>query len=69
MLEDYTCGYRLYKRSILKKAQDYFGANIIEETGFTCMAEILYKLYLVGGVCGEIPFELRYDYKKGAEVK
>jgi len=65
-VRDYTCGYRLYKVSILKKAQDYFGENIIEETGFTCMAEILYKLYLVGGICGEIPFELRYDYKKGA---
>ena len=64
-VKDYTCGYRLYKVSILKKAQDYFGENLIEETGFTCMAEILYKLYCFGGVCSEIPFELRYDNKKG----
>lgn len=65
-VKDYTCGYRLYKVSILKKGYYYFGENIIEETGFTCMAEILYKLYSVGGVCDEIPFVLRYDYKKGA---
>lgn len=65
-VRDYTCGYRLYKVSILNKAQAYFGENIIEETGFTCMAEILYKLYALGGTCGEVPFELRYDYKRGA---
>jgi len=64
-VKDYTCGYRLYKVPVLKKAQDYYGENIIEERGFTCMAEILYKLYAVGAVCAEIPFELRYDNKKG----
>lgn len=29
------------------------------------MAELLYKLFTCGAVFGEIPFVLRYDYKKG----
>ena len=29
------------------------------------MMEILYKLYCIGGRFGEVPFELRYDFKLG----
>lgn len=65
-VKDYTCGYRLYKRSILEKLIEKFGEKIIEETGFTCMVEVLYKLYICGAVFAEVPFELRYDLKKGA---
>lgn len=65
-VKDYTCGYRLYKRSILEKYIDKFGDKIIEETGFTCMVEILYKLYICKAVFAEVPFELRYDLKMGA---
>ena len=65
-VKDYTCGYRLYGRSILNKAFERFGENLVEESGFTCMVELLYKLYCCGAVFAEIPFELRYDYKKGA---
>lgn len=65
-VRDYTCGYRLYKNEILSKAYKRFGSNIVEESGFTCMAELLYKLYACGAVFEEVPFELRYDFKKGA---
>lgn len=65
-VKDYTCGYRLYKRSILEKFIEKFGEKVIEETGFTCMVEILYKLYTCNAVFAEVPFELRYDLKKGA---
>lgn len=65
-VRDYTCGYRLYNNDILRKAYDRFGTDIIEESGFTCMAELLYKLYSCGAVFAEVPFELRYDFKKGA---
>ena len=65
-VKDYTCGYRLYGRNILQKASARFGENLVEESGFTCMVELLYKLYCCGAVFAEIPFELRYDYKKGA---
>lgn len=65
-VKDYTCGYRLYGRSILKKASGRFGENLVEESGFTCMVELLYKLYSCGAVFAEVPFALRYDFKKGA---
>lgn len=64
-VRDYTCGYRLYTADILRKAYQRFGNNLIREAGFTCMAELLYKLYLVGGRFEEIPFVLRYDFKQG----
>lgn len=65
-VQDYTCGYRLYKRSILEKFYKNFGQKMVEENGFTCMAEILYKLYMCGAVFAEVPFELRYDLKNGS---
>lgn len=65
-VRDYTCGYRLYKTEMLSKAFKRFGDSLISEKGFTCMAELLYKLYCCGAVFTEIPFELRYDFKKGA---
>lgn len=64
-VKDYTCGYRLYTKDILTKCYSRFGDNLIEESGFTCMAELLYKLYCVGARFSEVPFELRYDYKQG----
>ncbi len=64
-VKDYTCGYRLYRTTILKKGIERFGDDLISESGFTCMAELLYKIYCVGGRFAEIPFELRYDFKGG----
>lgn len=65
-VHDYTCGYRLYRRSILKTARARFGESLVSENGFTCMAELLYKLYACGAVFAEVPFVLRYDFKEGA---
>lgn len=65
-VKDYTCGYRLYSRKILLTASERFGQNLVAESGFTCMVELLYKLYCCGAAFSEIPFALRYDYKKGA---
>jgi len=64
-VRDYTCGYRLYAKQILLRASERFSINLLEESGFTCMAELLYKLYCCGAVFAEIPFELRYDLKQG----
>lgn len=64
-VRDYTCGYRLYERSKLQETADRFGGSLIEESGFTCMVELLYKLYSCGAVFAEIPFRLRYDQKIG----
>ncbi len=65
-VKDYTCGYRLYNKKILLSASKRFGDQLVAERGFTCMVELLYKLYSCGAVFAEIPFELRYDYKNGA---
>ncbi len=65
-VRDYTCGYRVYRREIIQRAFHRFGDGLVSESGFTCMAELLYKLYTCGAVFGEIPFVLRYDFKKGA---
>lgn len=67
-VRDYTCGYRLYSNSMLKRAYQQYKENIVEENGFTSMAELLYKLYTCGARFSEIPFELRYD-KKGGNSK
>ena len=64
-VKDYTCGYRLYKNTMLRKAYKRFGDKLVEESGFTCMAELLYKLYACGAKFAEVPFDLRYDFKKG----
>lgn len=63
---DYTCGYRIYTYNIIAKLVGKFGSEPVVEKSFACMMELLYKLYLVGAVFGEIGFELRYDYKRGS---
>lgn len=64
-VRDYTCGYRLYKYSAIKRLADKFKSTIIEEKSFACMMELLYKLYLTGTKFDEIGFVLRYDNKRG----
>ncbi|MEG2569872.1 MAG: glycosyltransferase [Clostridia bacterium] len=64
-VRDYTCGYRLYSREILMAGHARFGDELVSETGFACMAELLYKLYACGARISEVPFILRYDFKKG----
>lgn len=64
-VKDYTCGYRAYTYEIIDKAFDVYGDKFIEETGFSCMMEIIYKLHLIGAKIGETGFILRYDNKIG----
>lgn len=65
-VRDYTCGYRLYNVSIIKRAFQIFNDSFVGESGFSCMVEILYKIHLSSGKVTEVPFQLRYDLKKGA---
>ena len=64
-VNDYTCGYRLYSYSIIKKANEEFKGKIVTRSSFACMMEVLYKLHFVNCRFDEIPFELRYDNKEG----
>jgi dolichol-phosphate mannosyltransferase len=62
-VRDYTCGYRSYRVSVLKKASKSYGAKLIEESGFSCMPEFLLKLNALGFRFTEVPLQLRYDQK------
>jgi dolichol-phosphate mannosyltransferase len=63
---DYTCGYRLYRAATLRRAAAAWGDRLVEEAGFTCMAEVLLKLGRGGARVSETPLVLRYDLKEGA---
>lgn len=64
-VRDYTCGYRLYRYEIIHKARAHYGRRFVENSTFSCMLEVLYKLYLIGARFDEVPFTLRYDNKVG----
>jgi dolichol-phosphate mannosyltransferase len=65
-VRDYACGYRAVRTSIIRRALNEFGEDLIElrDWGFICTAEVLWKLHLAGARCSEIPFTLRYDMKE-----
>ena len=63
---DYTCGYRIYSGALLHRAMAAYGQRLVEEQGFTCMAEILIKMARLGARVSECPLVLRYDLKAGA---
>lgn len=62
---EYTCSFKAYKGKLLKKAYQYFGDKLIEEQGFTCMAELLIKSSFFQPRIVELPLRLRYDLKPG----
>jgi dolichol-phosphate mannosyltransferase len=62
---DYTCGFRMYRASIIKGSLHAYGESFIEEKSFVCMAEILIKAFYAGARIGEAPLVLRYDLKEG----
>lgn len=65
-VRDYTCGFRAYRASVLKRAFERYGDNLIAERGFQCMAEVLLKICKSGLIiAGEVPMILRYDLKGG----
>lgn len=64
-VQDYTCGYRLYTYDIVVNTYKKYNENIITQTNFACMMEILYKMFLSGASISEIPFLLEYNLKVG----
>ncbi|MBS6396202.1 MAG: glycosyltransferase [Clostridiales bacterium] len=65
-VKDYTCGYRLYTYSILRRAYGKYKENLVTMHSFSCMMELLYKLHKSGCKFAEVPFTLYYDNKVGA---
>jgi dolichol-phosphate mannosyltransferase len=64
-IRDYTCGYRAYRASVLKRAIAQHGQAFVDQDGFQCMVDILLKLRNQRCVFGEVPIVLRYDRKQG----
>lgn len=64
-VKDYTCGYRAYRGELLRRAFTAYGDALVQERGFTCMAEVLIKMGRLGARVGEVPLVLRYDFKSG----
>jgi len=62
-VRDYTCAFRTYEASFLKKAWHVYGDGLVSSSGFECMAEILIKLWWLGARIVEIPFTLDYGAK------
>ncbi len=64
-LRDYTCGFRAYRASLLRRAVERYGDRLVESQGFSVMAELLLKLRALEPRIREIPIVLRYDLKRG----
>lgn len=65
-VKDYTCGYRAYRVSFLRKMLEHYGDGFIEQDGFACMGEILLKSKRFHPRIEEVPMVLRYDRKKSS---
>ena len=63
---DYSCGYRAYRASTIRRAFEVFGDGFITESGFVSSAEILLKCAALPSRVAEVPLVLRYDLKGGA---
>ena len=60
-VRDYTCGYRAYRATALRQAVQMYGDQLISETGFSCMADLLLKLQRLPLRMAEVPLELHYE--------
>jgi dolichol-phosphate mannosyltransferase len=63
---DFTSGFRAYRVSLLRRANDHWGERLVEERGFACMVELLLKLRHWSPQIAEVPLVLRYDRKASA---
>lgn len=64
-VRDYSCGYRMYSRSLMHAAATAWGERLVEQRGFASMVEVLLKLGRLGARCAEVPLRLRYEQKRG----
>ncbi len=65
-VRDYTCGYRAYRVGILRQAVEKYQPQLVRESGFAAMAELLLNVSRLEAIFGEAPLVLRYDQKRGA---
>jgi len=64
---DFTCGYRLYRVSLLRWGARRYGPHFLNQKGFSVMVDLLLKLRRrASRRIEEVPLILRYDRKRGA---
>ncbi len=65
-ISDYSCGFRAYRLSYVRKAFHYYDDEVITSNGFECMVEILARFSKIGVKAGEYPLVLEYNLKETA---
>ncbi|MBI4224021.1 MAG: glycosyltransferase family 2 protein [Deltaproteobacteria bacterium] len=60
-VKDYTCGFRAYRAGLLQRAFQAHGKELVSESGFSCMIDVLLKLRKFNPIINEVPIILRYD--------
>ena len=65
-VRDYTCGYRLYRADLLRRAYATYGDAFVDEPSFACMPDVLWKISRLRPSIAEVPLSLHYDRKPGA---
>jgi len=65
-VRDYTCGHRLYRASIIKRAFDVYGVRFCDRPGFECTADILLRIARLGATFQEVPLALDYAAKRSS---
>lgn len=63
---DYTCGFRCYRVGLLRWGKAHYGADFLNQQGFSVMVDLLLKLRRKARRIDEVPLILRYDRKQGA---
>jgi dolichol-phosphate mannosyltransferase len=63
---DFTCGYRVYRVSLLRWGANHYGRHFLNQKGFSVMVDLLLKLRRRARRIDEVPLILRYDRKVGA---
>ncbi len=64
-VQDYSCGYRAYKLSVLQKGFRIYDEKLIENCSFAGMVELLLKLAPLCNKISEVPLQLHYERKEG----
>jgi dolichol-phosphate mannosyltransferase len=62
-VKDYSSGFRAYRADALRQLQQRRG-RLVNESGFSCMMELLLGLRANGIRAAEVPLVLRYDLKQ-----
>lgn len=68
-VRDYSCGFRVYRASVITEGFAEYGDDFVSERGFACMLELAERLRDKAAFV-EVPFVLRYqDKRKASEIK